>query len=158
MAQQSAFQKSVILYGESSTENRRRHWKHIVGKQTRQKETDRMTLSRFFLSSERDTRPPRALSPETCWYGREVKRQLNVSTSLDRLNGTALQRGGRGTRNALSLPPVHGTGQNYIGLCTSCSLFHLPCTFGIHQTQSQRLCLHQGLLETVEQDIVIREK
>lgn len=122
-----------------------KHWKHIVGKQARQKQTDRMTLSRLFLPSECDTRPPRALSPETCWYGREVKRQLNVSTSLDRLNGTALQRGGGGTRSALSLPPVQGKDQNYIGLCTSCSLFHLTLLFGIHQRQSQWLLLDQGL-------------
>lgn len=110
MAQQSAFQKSVILHEESSTENRRRHWKHIVGKQARQKQTDRMTLSRLFLSSERDIRPPRALSPETCWYGREVKRQLNVSTSLDRLNGTARQRGGGGDKERLVTSTGTGKG------------------------------------------------
>lgn len=95
-----------VFCSKSSATDRRRHRIHtVVGKQAEQKQTDRMTHSRLCFPAECDSSPPQAVSQETCWYGREVKRQLNVLASLDKFNGTAVLRGWN-TRNASSPLPV----------------------------------------------------
>lgn len=87
-----------------------------------------MTPSRLCFPPECDSPPPQAVSQETCWYGREVKRQLNVLASLDKFSGTVVLRGVK-YKGCLVTSTRTGKGQNYISLCTSCSLLvHLACT------------------------------
>lgn len=132
-AQQSVSQKTVIFFkvfcNKSSATNRRWHQIHTgVGKQAEQKQTDRMTHSRLCFPPEWDSPPPQAISQETYWYGREVKRQLNVLASLDKFSGTVVLRGVKYKR-CLVTSSRRGKDQKCISLRTSCSLlFHLGWT------------------------------
>lgn len=131
------FPKSCHFCKKSPASNRRWHQIHIVGKQAEQKQTDRMTHSRLCFSPECDTPPPQAVSLETCWYGREVKRQLNVFASLDKFNGTVVLRGVKYKERFVTSTST-AKGQNYMSLCTSCSfLIHLTCTPGLSKTSSE---------------------
>lgn len=128
-----------VFCKKSSATNRRRHQMHIVvGKQAEQKQTDRMTHSRLCFSPECDTPPPPwAVSLETCWHGREVKRQLNVLASLDKFTGTVVLRGVKFKKRLVTSTST-GKGQNSISLCTSCSLrIHLTCTAGLSEKSSE---------------------
>lgn len=102
-----------------------------VGKQAEQKQTDRMTHSRLCFPPECDSPPPQAVSQETCWYGSEVKRQLNVLGSLDKFNWTVVLCGVKYKERFVTSTGT-GKSQNYISLCTSCSLLvHLACSSGL---------------------------
>lgn len=118
--------------------NRRWHQIHIVvGKQAEQKQTDRMTHSKLCVPLQRDSPPPQAGSQETWWYGREVKRQLNVLASLDEFSGTVVVRGVK-YKERLVTSTSTGKNQNCISLCTSCPLLiHLACTPGLSNKISE---------------------
>lgn len=75
-----------------------------------------MTRSRLCFPPERDSPPPQAVSQETCWYGREVKGQLNVLVSLDKFNGTGVLCGAK-YKEPLVTSTSSGRGQDYIRLC-----------------------------------------
>lgn len=102
----------------------------LGNKPSRNKQTGWHTLD-FCFPPEWDSLPPQAISQETCWYGREVKRQLNVLASFDKFNWTVVLRGVK-YKERLVTSTSTGKGQNYISLCTSCSLLvHLACTPGL---------------------------
>lgn len=84
-----------------------------VGKQAEQKQADRMTHFRLCFPPECDSPPPQAVSQETCWHGREVKRQLNVLASLDKFCGTLVLRGVK-YKERLVTSTSTGKGKNYI--------------------------------------------
>lgn len=107
-----------------------------LGSKPSRKKLDRMTHSRLCFPPEWDSPPPRAVSQETCWYRREVKRQLNVLVSLDKFSGTVVVRGVK-YKERLVTSSSTGKGQNSISLYTSCSLLvHLACTLGLSNSSS----------------------
>lgn len=108
---------------KSSATNRRWHQTHTgVGKQAEQKQTDRMTHSRLCFSPEWDSPSPQAVSQETCWNGREVKRQLNVLASLDKFSRTVVLCGVKYKERLVTSTNTRKQ-QNFITLSTFCSFF-----------------------------------
>lgn len=139
-AQQSALQK--VFCNKFCPTSRRWHQIHTaVGKQAEQNQIDRMTRSRLCFPVKCCSPPLQAVSQETCWYGREVKRQLNVLASLDKFNGTVVLRGVK-YKERLVTSTSTGNSQNYISLCTSCfHLIHLARTTGLSNKNSEAVTL-----------------